>query len=300
MFVGFVSVLLNECKFVYFVHQMNRKDRNSVLQSVQDIDSFESTSLSNRAMRHMTPSAGRGRRLSLIQELNQTIDFESSAGDGYSLDSGSVHVKNSRRPVRVSTAVIDEENEVELCEQLPEENGNEEAFHHAEIKDNESIYCNTIKKFTTQEIAKLRSEMNKTICEIDSKFSRVENQLALLIRMVQSQKPKPELPPRHSQSFPGPTTSAYEKDDGLREKDPDSRLINNDSQIDNHTLSFVNNASGKVNQISPSWLLPSQARSSRPNSQPNSRAASPQSRHNRSVSPISNIARHGRRNISNA
>jgi hypothetical protein len=178
-----------------------------------------------------------------------------------------------KRPERLTTTVINEEDE-ELesrDEERPRDPGTEEA--------NVGFYQNQVNQ---NDVAELRDQLNGDISELNSKLTRVENQLAVLIRLMQNPN-KPELQARHSQSFPTPTTS--------------SRSVSPDSRKDASAIRNVRQDS--ENNSSPSWLSPPPIRSNRSFSEPN--YEKPSSKRDRNdESPAVSLARHGRRKISDA
>lgn len=282
--------------FVRFPTQVKRqKAATNTISSENNQTSF---SLPNRTTGLVNPSAGHGRRLSLVQELTQSINPESLFNNGdinmnilNSNDPESnARAKPWRRPGRISTTVIneeDEEGEESRDEELPVDPGTEEA--------NVGFYRNQNKQEQQQsvDVVELRNQLTDDISELKTKLSRVENQLAVLIHLMQNQKNKPELAPRHSQSFPTPMTSR---------SSPSSS--SQDSRKD-HSASAVNNSDAKdsENAESPSWLSPTPVRSKRSISDPSYRkqsGKSPRDRNNETESPVVNLARHGRRKISDA
>lgn len=275
---------------VYFLTQVNRH-RESTTLPPSDINSFENNQTSfphpHRTTRLVNPSAGRGRRLSLVQELNQTIDLESSFNGDINMnipvnDEPSVHARTWRRPERISATVINEEEEEEVSreEELPLDPGTEEAnigFYQNQIHPNQQ----------STEVAELRNQLNEDISELHSKLTHVENQLAILIRLMKNEKNKPQLQAKHSHSFPTPTTSSSSPHDSGKD----------------HNGSAVNSVASREseNDGSPSWLSPTPIRSSRSYSDPNAqKPSSKRDRNNENVSPVVNLARHGRRKVSDA
>ena len=232
-------------------------------------------------------NGGRGRRLSLVQELNQTIDLESSFNGDINMnipnnDGVETNFRERvwRRPERISTTVIDEEDEVEAHdEKLPLDPGTEEAnvgFYQNQIPQNQQ----------SVDVVELRNQLNDDIGELNSKITRVENQLALLIRLMQNQK-RPELHARHS--HPTPTTSSSSSSSRNSQKDHNASVVNSVAAQDSENTS------------SPVWLSPTPVRSDRSQSDPNhKKTTSKRERNDETVSPVVNLARHGRRTISDA
>lgn len=239
----------------------------------------------------MNPTAGHGRRLSLVQELNQTIDMESWVNGDVNTNNdpsgGSGRARARRRPDRISTTVISEEDEEEPREEglhLETESnahvdpGTEEAnmgFYQNRFHENQQ----------SSEVADLRDKLNEDMSEINTKLTRVENQLALVIQLVQSKKSKPDLKLRHTQSVPTSTASS-----GSSSFTPDSRKEPNNSSATNE------------NVASPSWLSPTLAKKKSPASDASNRSASSKlsrDTNEGAASPVVNLARHGRRKINN-
>ena len=249
-----------------------------------------SFSLPNRTTGLVNPSAGHGRRLSLVQELTNSINPESSFSNGdinmniLNNDDPETNAgaKSWKRPSRISTTVINEEDEESRDEELTIDPGTEEA--------NVGFYRNQDKQEQEQQsvdVIELRNQLTDDISELKTKLSRVENQLAVVIHLMQNKKP--DLPLRHSQSFPTPTLRSSPSQDSRKD----------------HTVSAVNNVDAKdsENADSPSWLSPTPGRSKRSISDPNHRKQSGKSlrdRNSETESPIVNIARHGRRKISDS
>ena len=184
-------------------------------------------------------------------------------------------VRAWRQPGRLSTTVISEVVEEESREEeTPADPGTEEA--------NVGFHQNPS---TQSEVAELREQLNEDISELNSKLTRVESQLSVLIRLMQNQT-KPELQARHAHSFPTPTTSS-------------SPAFSYDSPQD---VSVASSARQDAeNTSSPSWLSPPPTRSSRSLSDPNNgKSSSKRDRKDQAKSPAINLARHGRRKISDA
>ena len=140
----------------------------------------------------------------------------------------------------------------------------------------------------SSEVAELRNQLREEISELNSKLTRVENQLSLLIRLMQNPKSKPELQPRHSQSFPIRSTSSSSPSAHDSRKDHNSSVLNAVATDDSE------------NSGSPSWLSPTSVRSNRSSSDPNNRKELTRVRNDDTMSPVVNLARHGRRKTSDA
>ncbi|XP_028398501.1 LOW QUALITY PROTEIN: potassium voltage-gated channel subfamily H member 1-like [Dendronephthya gigantea] len=256
-------------------HQVNRQKASSV-QPTQDAYTTENnqTSLPTRGTRFMNPAAaGHGRRLSLVQELNQTIDMESwvngDVNTSNDTSGGLGRVRARKRPGRVSTTVISEEDEEERREEeLPLETEPELNVDPGTEEANMGFYPNQFHENQhSSEVAGLQDKLNEVVSELNAKLTRVENQLALVIRLVQSKKTKPELQARAS--FPTSTTSSNASDT-------------------------------PENVASPSWLYPTLVQKQSPVSDSSNRSVSSKlSRDGNedTASPAVNIARHGRRKI---
>ena len=269
---------------------MNRQKASTNTIAVENNQT--SFSLPNRTTGLVNPSAGHGRRLSLVQELTKSINPESSFSNGdintniLNNDEPETNAgaKPWKRPSRISTTVINEEDEESRDEELPIDPGTEEA--------NVGFYRNQNKQEQEREqqsvdVIELRNQLTGDISELKTKLSRVENQLAFVIHLMQNKNP--DLSLRHSQSFPTPTLRSSPSQDSRKD----------------HTVSAVNNVDAKdsENADSPSWLSPTPGRNKRSISDPNHRKQSGKSlrdRNSETESPIVNVARHGRRKISDS
>lgn len=250
-----------------------------------DTNNQTTFALPNRTTGLVNPSAGHGRRLSLVQELNKSINPESSFSNG-DINMNILNNDDSepnapakpriKRPCRISTTAINEEDEED--EEMPIDPGTEEAnvgFYRNQNKQNQQ------QQQQSGDMLELRNQLCDDISELKTKLARVENQLAVVIHLMQNQKNKPELAARHSQSFPTPTTSS-------------SLPSSQDSRKD-HTAKDSESAE------SQDWLSPTLVRSKRSISDPSYRkhsGKSPRDRNSETESPVLNVARHGRRKIS--
>lgn len=227
----------------------------------------------------MNAVAGRGRRLSLVEELNQTIDLEYSFNGEY--DANIATNESLRRPRGFSSTVINE-----LYKEPRDEESNLDA---GSVETNAGFYRNqnNEKQRHSTEVAELRNQLDENISQLSSKLFRMENQLALIIRLMQSQKSKPELKPRHAHSFPTPATSS-------------GALSLHDVRSDHHASSANSVAASDGEKAeSPRWLSSSPSKSNHSHSDPNyGKTSSKRDLNNETASPVVNVARHGRRKIS--
>ena len=172
--------------------------------------------LPNRTTRLTHPTA-RGRRLSLVQELNQSVDFAScmTADPNFnyinmeSIDSAATKRSTRRRPERTSTGVISEAEEIDL---FPDSQDVPDIIQAGgEIREEAGLpHFDQGKSAIQHAVSRLKVEFGNDINELDSKLKRIESQISLVLHLLQAGS-RPELKPRHTQSFPASTPTTTQR-----------------------------------------------------------------------------------------
>lgn len=281
--------------------------RNQVRKKASSTYSYDeqpSLQLPARTTRLLNPVRG-NRRLSLVQELNQTIDLESvTAVDRNTNQSSNENSEitnfrgGSRRPERLLGNVISEAEEIDRLPSSEDLQTNT----YTDAQDNETREEASLSfddgKVTAveREVSQLKADFNEYTNDVKSKLSHVESQLSLILRLVQNANrleltARPELTARHTQSFPSPSTTRYNS--------AGSPNKNFDTGSD-HPASATNTALTEDEGVtSRNWL---QQKSLSPNvsgSAGSRRKSSVNSVHEKDEdgSSASLLARHGRRKI---
>lgn len=187
---------------------MTKKDSTCSLNVENKQSSFQ---LPNRTTRLTYPP--RGRRLSLVQELNQTVEIDSciTADPNFnymnteSADSIPCSKRSTRRrPERTSTDVISEAEELDV---FPDSQDVPDIIQGGDIRQEAGLsHFDKDKSAIDHAVSRLKVELGGDINELNSKLKRIENQLSLVVNMLEVGA-RPELKPRHTQSFPTSTAA---------------------------------------------------------------------------------------------
>lgn len=171
--------------------------------------------LQNRTTRLTHPS--RGRRLSLVQELNQSVDLDSymTADPNFNYintentDSAPTKRSTRRRPERTSTDVISEAEEIDP---VPDSQDVPDIIQAGgEIREEAGLsHFDQSKSAIEHAVSRLKVEFGEDINELDSKLQRIESQISLVLHLLQAGS-RPELKPRHTQSFPASTPTRTQR-----------------------------------------------------------------------------------------
>ena len=280
--------------FFFTVLQVGKKDSSTY--SYQDVNLVEnkqaSFQLPNRTTRLINPARG-SRRLSLVQELNQTIDLDTAASlyiksnevNGEKSETPHAKGNTRKRSERISSDVISETEEIDRLPNTEDLGVNTYPdIKGSEIRDEAKLSVFEQNKNTIElEVSQLRAELSEDIKEMNRKLSRLESQLSRILHFVQNPT-RAELKPRHTQSFPSPTLASRNSRRETRNDHPGSMT------------NFVTTQEDAGS--SPNWLTLKSSVSNLTGSAESRRTTSV-SLHDKDIDigspPL--IARHGRRKI---